>query len=109
MRIFYFLAAVVFCIAAIVLRAWTGSPALPVVAIIGAGLFLVLGFSTHSGDTPGRDRPLELSDVDEKKRQTIRDLLDQGHYGTAVKQVRLWFRHVDQEGAEEVVQQLARP
>ncbi|MFS0246281.1 hypothetical protein ACL1B8_09050 [Corynebacterium striatum] len=49
---------------------------------------------------------VSVEDLDESQREKLRRLLDNGQFGTAVKQVQLWFKGVGYEHAEEIVRQL---
>ena len=44
--------------------------------------------------------------ADKEQRAEIERLLGNGQFGTAVNQVRLWFRGTSHERATEIVQQL---
>lgn len=104
MRYVYSTVAALFCLFAIVARAVDLPFVLIIISLMCAAIFLVLAVRQDMSNRPGRDRPLAVDDLDEKKRAEIQRLLDEGQYGTAVKQVRLWFRHVEHDEAEAIVQ-----
>ena len=86
MRTLYLVLAALACIAAVVARAATGTPWLPLVALIIGGVFLVLAL--RSNFEPAKEATFE--DLDKEQRAE-----------------RLWFRGTSQERAEEIVKQLA--
>lgn len=103
MRNLYLVLAALACIAAVVARAATGTPWLPLVALIIGGVFLVLAL--RSNFEPAKEATFE--DLDKEQRAELQRLLANGQFGAAVGQVRLWFRGTSQERAEEIVKQLA--
>lgn len=102
MRYLYFALAALGCIAALILRAMTGQPWAPLVALVAAAVFLVLGLMQSAKPAAA----VSAEDLDESQREKLRRLLDNGQFGTAVKQVQLWFKGVGYEHAEEIVRQL---
>lgn len=99
MRIVSFGCAALACIGVIFLR-WVGAPLGAVWGLLFlAALFLAVGlYMTAQQQQP---RVIEL---DREQREEIQRLVDFGQYGTAVSQVRLWFRNVDQQQAAAIVQ-----
>ena len=91
------------CVAAVAARAATGTPWLPLVALIIGGVFLVLAL--RSNFEPAKEATFE--DLDKEQRAELQRLLANGQFGAAVGQVRLWFRGTSQGRAEEIVKQLA--
>lgn len=102
MRYLYFILAGLGCAAAIGLRALTGAPWAPLVALIVAAIFLVLGL--RESMAPARSYAAE--DLSAEQEKELRRLLDAGQSGTAVKQVQLWFRGISYEKAEQIVHSL---
>lgn len=107
MRYVYSALAVVFCLVAIAGRAFDWGGFVVFGALVLAALMLVLTMRQRQGDQPGKDRPLVLRDLDESQRAELARLLDQGQFGTAVKQVRLWFKYVSADDAEAVVRAIS--
>lgn len=103
MRNLYLVLATLACVAAVVARAATGTPWLPLVVLLIAGLFLALAL--RSNFQPAKEAALE--DLDKEQRAELQRLLANGQFGAAVGQVRLWFRGTSQERAEEIVKKLA--
>ena len=102
MRTLYLVLAALACVAAVVARAATGTPWLPLVALLVGGLFLALVL--RSNVQPTQEATLE--DLDKEQRAEIKRLLANGQFGAAVGQVRLWFRGTSQDRAEKIVKQL---
>ncbi|MER0091364.1 hypothetical protein [Corynebacterium sp. KPL2680] len=102
MRTVYLVLAALACIAAVAARAVTGTPWLPLVALIIAAVFLALALRANFQ----RAEEATLEDLDKEQRAEIKRLLGNGQFGTAVNQVRLWFRGTTHERATEIVQQL---
>ena len=101
MRALYFGLAAALCVAALVLKFSGTSNLFTVIALLIAGVFLVLGLRvTAEGREPA---PIVL---DEEKSATIRGMLDRGDEGAAVRQVQLWFRQATPETARAAVQAL---
>ena len=101
MRTVYLVLAALACIAAVAARAATGAP-WPLVALIIAAVFLALALRANFQ----RAEEATLDDLDKEQRAEIKRLLGNGQFGTAVNQVRLWFRGTSHERATEIVQQL---
>ena len=102
MRYLYFTLAGLGCAAAVALRAMTGAPWASLIAIIIAAVFLVLGL--RESMTPAKS--YEAGDLSEDQKKELRRLIGNGKYGTAVKQVQLWFRGVSYDKAEQIVRSL---
>ena len=102
MRTLYLVLAALACVAAVVARAATGTPWLPLVALLIGGLFLALALRSYFQPT----QEATLEDLDKEQRAEIKRLLAHGQFGAAVGQVRLWFRGTSQDRAEEIVKQL---
>ncbi|HHU67911.1 hypothetical protein [Corynebacterium sp.] len=101
MRALYLGLAAALCVAALVFK-FSGAPNLTsVIALLLAGAFLVLGLKVAAAGREGA--PIDL---DEEKRATLRDMLDRGDEGAAVRQVQLWFRDATPETARAAVQGL---
>lgn len=90
------------CIAALVAKLYFGGFAFPLALLIPAFVFLVVGMLKQQRD----ERPVEFADLEEWQREELESLLESGQYGTAVRQVQLWFRGTSHERAEEIVQHL---
>ncbi|MDO5512893.1 hypothetical protein [Corynebacterium sp.] len=101
MRALYLGLAAALCVAALIVK-FSGLPDIAaVLALLVAGVFLVLGLKmTAAGREPA---PIML---DDDKRATLRAMLDRGDEGAAVRQVQLWFRDATPESARAVVQDL---
>lgn len=102
MRTVYLVLAALACIAAVAARAATGAPWLPLVALIIAAVFLALALRANFQ----RAEEATIDDLDKEQRAEIKRLLGNGQFGTAVNQVRLWFRGTSHERETEIVQQL---
>ncbi len=98
-----FLLAGLLCLAAVIGQL-VGLPRVGALALLaGAAVFLALGFVTV-----GKRRDPGEVELDEEQRAEITRLLEEGKYGTAIGQVRLWFRNATDDDAEAVVRALAR-
>lgn len=111
MRYVLYTLSALFCLATLFVRMAGGSAWMAVGCVLLAGLFLVLGIMRDraTGKITVRDeeRSLSAADLDETQRDTIKALLDDGKFGTAVKQIQLWFRETGYETAARVVKELA--
>ena len=101
MRALYLTLSALLCVVAIVGRVWTGGPWLSLVAMVAAAIFLTLGLRGRA-----QKAPVDVASLAEWQREELKVLLAQGQFGTAVKQVRLWFRDASEDDAAAIVQQL---
>lgn len=104
MRYVLFALSAFFCLAAIGSQLF-GAPRLVAVAcMVLAAIALVIGL-VQQGKTleKSTDKVLTEEQIAELER-----LLDNGQFGVAVGQVRLWFRGASEEEAEAVVHSLAQ-
>ena len=83
-------------------KLYVGGFALPLALMLPAFVFLVVGMLKQQRD----EKPVEFADLEEWQREDLKGLLESGQYGTAVRQVQLWFRGTSHERAEEIVQRL---
>lgn len=100
MRIVSFALAAVFSIVAVVavyttLPGWVGT-----VAIVAAGLFLVLGFYEQY-----KRREVVAPELDDEQRATVNRMKNEGNFHLAVQQVQLWFRNTTPEDAARIVRE----
>ena len=100
MRIVSFALAAVFSIVAVVavyttLPGWVGT-----VAIVVAGLFLVLGFYEQY-----KRREVVAPELDDEQRATVNRMKAEGNFHLAVQQVQLWFRNTTPEDAARIVRE----
>ena len=102
MRYLYFFLAALGCIAALLLRAMTGQPWMPLVALLAGAAFLALGLWRSARPAT----PVSETDLSEEQRAELNRLLENGQFGTAVKQVQLWFKGTDYNHAEKIVRGL---
>ena len=100
MRALYLGLAAAFCVVALALKFAPVSDIAAVLALLVAGVFLVLGLKMAAAREP---KPIVL---DDDKRDTLRAMLDRGDEGAAVRQFQLWFRDATPEHAREVVRDL---
>ena len=101
MRALHLGLAVAFSVAALALKLVDAPELATVIALLVAGVFLALGLKATADQRA--PQPVEL---DEDRRATLRDMLDRGDEGAAVRQVQLWFRDATPEHAREVVRDL---
>lgn len=101
MRVLFFTFAAILSIAAVALRFFPTPNWLAVISIIAAGIFLVLAFRLQWAAQ--EDEPIVL---DEKRKDTLRELREQGDHGGAIRQVQLWYRNTSAEDARKIVQEL---
>lgn len=98
MLIVSFVLAAVFSLVAVVavytaVPGWVGT-----VAIVAAGLFLVLGFAEQY-----RRQERVKPQLDDEQRLTVRRMKEEGNTQLAIQQVQLWLRGVSQEDAARIV------
>jgi len=101
MRALYLGLAAAFCVVALALKFSPVSDIAAVLALLVAGVFLVLGLKMAAAAR--EPKPIVL---DDDKRDTLRAMLDRGDEGAAVRQFQLWFRDATPEHAREVVRDL---
>lgn len=87
---------------ALALRLFDVSTLAALLALLLAGIFLVLGLRVVAASRA--PQPIEL---DGEKRATLREILDRGDEATAIRQVQLWFRDANPEQARRVVAELS--
>lgn len=102
MRSLYLGLAAALCVVALALRLFDVSSLAALLALLLAGIFLVLGLRVVAADRA--PHPIEL---DGEKRATLREMLDRGDEATAIRQVQLWFRDANPEQARRVVAELS--
>ncbi|MDO5670670.1 MAG: hypothetical protein Q4G50_11810 [Corynebacterium sp.] len=101
MRALYLGLAAALCVAALAFKLFNISDIAAVLALLVAGVFLVLGLKMTAAIR--EPKPIVL---DEEKRETLRAMLERDDEGAAVRQVQLWFRDATPESARAVVQDL---
>ena len=94
MRYAYSGFAAVFCLAALLANLADLPTLIALVCLAAAAVFLVLALRTNQTPQPGKDRELTRSDLSDEQVEKIRALLADGQFGTAVKQIQLWFKYV---------------
>ena len=99
MRYFLFGLSALLCLAAVVAKIFHGGFALP---LAPAFIFLVVGMLKSRSE----QRPVQFEDLEGWHREELQGLLDNGQFGTAVRQVQMWFRGTSHERAEEIVRRL---
>ena len=90
------------CLAAVFAKLFYGGFALPFALLVPAFVFLVVALLKHQSE----QRPVEFEDLEGWHKEELQGLLDNGQYGTAVRQVQMWFRGTSHERAEQIVQRL---
>ena len=108
MRYAYSALAAVFCLAALLANLLDVSRIFPLVCLGIAAVFLVLALRANQTPQPGRDRELSRVDLDNAQVEKIEGLLADGQFGTAVKQIQLWFKHVSYGEAEGFVKRFMK-
>lgn len=103
MRALYLGLAAAFTVAALALNFIDLSRAFAILAIIIAGIFLVLGLRV----TAEQREPVRV-ELDAKQEQTIRTMLAEGRDSSAYSQIQLWFRGSTASQAQQVVTELKR-
>lgn len=101
MRALYLSLAAVFCVVALILQLFDLPSVLAILALVLAGIFLVLGLRIAA-----ENRVPEPVVLDDEKEATLRQLKAQGNESGAIRQVQLWFRDVTPERARAIVQEL---
>ena len=76
MRYLYFFLAALGCIAALLLRAMTGQPWMPLVALLAAAAFLALGLWQSARPAT----PVSETDLSEEQRAELNRLLENGQF-----------------------------
>ena len=101
MRALYFTIAGVLSVLAIALTIFAPQGIWATVAIIVAGVFLILGFREHARHVT----PAEIT-LTEEEAATIRQMKAEGNHSGAISQVLLWKRYATQDQAAKVVREL---
>lgn len=101
MRALYLGLAAALSVVALVLKLFDVSNLAAVIALLAAGVFLVMGLRIVAAER----RPGEII-LDDEKRNTLRGMLDRGDEGAAIRQVQLWFRDATPEQARQAVLEL---
>lgn len=101
MRALYLGLAAALSVTALVLKLFDVSNLATIIALLAAGIFLVLGLKIVAAER----QPGEIV-LDEEKRDTLRGMLDRGDEGAAIRQVQLWFRDATPEQARQAVLEL---
>lgn len=101
MRIVFFSVAVVLSLLAIAARFTGGDTRLAVAAVLGAGVFLALGFWAQAR----RVAPAPFI-LDAEQEDTLRRMLAQGNRTGAIEQYRLWSRHTSTAEARAEIDRL---
>ena len=96
MRYVLFAFSAFFCLAAIGSQLFGAPRLVAVVCMVLAALALVIGLVSQE------------KVLNEEQTAELERLLDNGQFGVAVGQVRLWFRGTSEEEAEAVVHSLAQ-
>ena len=102
MRILLYGLSALLCIAAVIAKIVVGGVALPLALLVPAFIFLVVGMLQQRRE----QRPVQFEDLEGWHREELQGLLDNGQFGTAVRQVQMWFRGTSHERAEEIVRHL---
>ncbi|OFP67723.1 hypothetical protein HMPREF2976_10025 [Corynebacterium sp. HMSC077D10] len=103
MRYVLFAFSAFFCLAAIGSQLFGAPRLVAVVCMVLAALALVIGLVYQGRVIESQEKVLNEEQTAELER-----LLDNGQFGVAVGQVRLWFRGTSEEEAEAVVHSLAQ-
>ncbi|MEJ5928612.1 hypothetical protein WG915_08265 [Corynebacterium sp. H128] len=98
-----FIAAAVFALLAIYVRAADLGMWLAILFIIAAGSSLISGLVKRSNQQKLAEHPIELT---AEQRKTIRDMKNRGEGYAAIRQVRLWYRYADLKTAVSIVEQV---
>src|SRR5699024_5246445 len=99
MRYAYSGLAAVLCLAALLANLADMPMFIALACLAVAAIFLVLALRSNQTPRPGKDRELQRADLTDEQAEKIRALLADGQFGTAVKQIQLWFKHVPYESA----------
>jgi membrane protein implicated in regulation of membrane protease activity len=103
MRYAYSGLAAVFCLAALLANLADLPTLIALVCLAAAAVFLILALRTNQTPQPGKDRELDRADLSHEQVEKIQDLLADGQFGTAVKQIQLWFKYVSYDDAEAFI------
>lgn len=103
MRALYLGLAAVFTVAALAINFIDVSRIFAVLALLIAGIFLVLGLRV----TAEQREPVRV-ELDAEQEQTIRTMLAEGRDSSAHSQIQLWFRGSTASQAQQVVAELKR-
>lgn len=103
MRYTYSGIAALFCLAALLANFADMPVFVPLLCLVAAAVFLVLALRTNQAPQPGRERELTRDDLSNDQVDKIKALLADGQFGTAVKQIQLWFKYVSYDEAESFV------
>ena len=103
MRYAYSGLAAVFCLAALLANLADLPTFIALVCLAAAAVFLILALRTNQTPQPGKDRELDRADLSDEQVEKIQDLLADGQFGTAVKQIQLWFKYVSYDDAEAFI------
>lgn len=98
MRGLYLGLAAAFCVAALATNFLEVPRFLAILAIIIAGIFLILGLRVSAAE-----RAPTVIELDQEKKATINAMLERGDEGAAIRQVQLWFRNTTPEQARRTV------
>jgi hypothetical protein len=101
MRALYLGLAAALSVTALALKLFDVSNLAAVIALLAAGVFLVMGLKIVAAERQPREIVL-----DEEKRATLRGMLDRGDEGAAIRQVQLWFRDASPEQTRQAVLEL---
>lgn len=104
MRYVLFALSAFFCLAAIGSQLIGAPRIVAVVCMVFAAIALAIGF-VQQGKALEKSTDKALT---EEQTAELERLLDNGQFGVAVGQVRLWFRGTSEEEAEAVVHSLAQ-
>lgn len=108
MRYAYSALAAVFCLAALLANLLDMSRIIALICLGVAAVFLVLALRSNQSPQPGRDRELSRDDLDNSQVEKIESLLADAQFGTAVKQVQMWFKHVGYDEAQAFVKRFIK-
>ncbi|MGO1902560.1 MAG: hypothetical protein ACTH1F_02905 [Corynebacterium casei] len=108
MRYAYSIAAAIFCLGALLANLLDMSRVIALICLGVAAVFLILALRANQTPQPGRDRDLSRDDLSNDQMDKIRSLLADGQFGTAVKQIQLWFKNVSYGEAEAFVKRFAK-
>ena len=103
MRYAYSGLAAVLCLAALLANLADMPMFIALACLAVAAIFLVLALRSNQTPRPGKDRELQRADLTDEQAEKIKALLADGQFGTAVKQLQLWFKHVPYESAEAFI------
>ncbi|MGP6172565.1 hypothetical protein [Corynebacterium sp. A21] len=101
MRALYLGLAAVFCVAALAINFLDVPRGFAILALVVAGIFLVLGLRVTA-----ENQPPAVIRLDEEQSGQVRSMLAEGRDGAAISQVQLWFRNTTPEQARAAVEKL---